>query len=120
MPNGKILNLISIISVKDQAKSESWYKKLLGREADLVPHEGVAEWKIVENAWLQVTTDPERAGYSTVVLGIEDIDQQRKVCEEIGISLGETVVIPELIKMIEIVDPDGNKVAFVQDLTSCP
>jgi len=117
MSNENIINLVSVISVKDQAKAEAWYKKLLGRDADLVPVEGVAEWKIAENAWLQVTTDPERAGTSTVIFGVKDIIKQQKTCEKVGINLGETVEIPEVIKMAEVEDLEGNKVAFVQDIS---
>ena len=117
MSNENIINLVSVISVKDQAKAEAWYKKLLGREADITPFEGVAEWKIAENAWLQVTTDPEKAGTSTVIFGVADITKQRKTCDDIGVNLGDTVEIPDLIKMAEVEDSDANKVVFIQDIS---
>lgn len=117
MSDKNIINLVSVISVKDQAKAEAWYKNLLGRDADIIPFEGVAEWKIAEGAWLQVTTDPERAGTSTVIFGVTNITKQRKTCDEIGVNLGETVEIPELIKMAEVEDSDANKVVFVQDIS---
>ena len=37
---------------------------------------------------------------------------------EANVSLGEVVEYPEIIKMADVVDPDGNKVTFVQDISS--
>jgi hypothetical protein len=33
------------------------------------------------------------------------------------VSLGEVVEYPDIVKTVEAVDPDGNKVTFVQDLS---
>ena len=112
-----ISNLVAVVPVKDHQNAVKWYTKLLGREADLVPVDEVAEWQIADNAWIQVGADPERAGYTTVIIGVHDIAEQRGFCEKAGIPLGELIEIPEVIKMAEAVDPEGNKVAFVQDIS---
>lgn len=117
MSKTNINSVIAVVSVKDQDTSVRWYKKLLGREADLVPDEGVAEWQLAENAWLQVTTEPEHAGGSTVIIGVNDVEVQQRACVEAGVSVGEVVEYPDLVKLIEVVDPDGNKVAFTQDIS---
>ena len=36
----------------------------------------------------------------------------------VSVPHGEIIEYPEIIKMIEIIDPDGNKVAFVQDISN--
>lgn len=117
MANTNITNMVAVVPVKDHRKATGWYTKLLGREADLVPADDVAEWQLADNAWLQVGADRERAGYTTVIIGVHDIDSQRSFCEKAGISIGEVVEYPEIIKMAETVDPDGNKVVFVQDIS---
>ena len=117
MSNTNINNVVAVISVKDQQSAVGWYTRLLGREADVVPMDGVAEWLLADNAWLQVGIDPERAGYTTVIIGVNDIDVQRSFCEKAGVPLGEVVEIPQTIKMAETADPDGNKVVFVQDIS---
>ena len=117
MANTNIANLVAVVPVKDHRKAVGWYTKLLGRDADLVPTDDVAEWQLAENAWLQVGAAPERAGYTTVIIGVSDIDVQRSFCEKVGVALGEVVEIPEVIKMAETVDPEGNKVVFVQNIS---
>jgi hypothetical protein len=80
--------------------------------------EGVAEWQLAENAWLQVGTDPEQAGNTTVTIGVNDIDAQYSALTEANLSHSEIVEYPEIIKMIEVIDPDGNKVVFIQDISN--
>lgn len=121
MSNTNITNVVAVVPVKDQQKAVGWYTKLLGREADIVPADDVAddvaEWRLADNAWLQVGADPTRSGYTTVIIGVNDIDVQRSFCEKAGVPLGEVVEYPEIIKMAETVDLDGNKVVFVQDIS---
>jgi len=118
MSSANINSVIAVVPVKDYDKAIKWYKKLLGRDADIVPVEGVAEWQLAENAWLQVTIDQERAGGTTVIVGVNDVDAQCNSCAEANVPLGEVVEYPGIIKMAEITDPDGNKVAFVQDISN--
>ena len=111
-------SVISVISVKNFEEAFEWYKRLFGRDPDVVPMEGIAEWQLVENAWIQVGTDPDRAGTTTVVVGVNDIEAQRKTCLEANLSVSEIEEYPEIIKMAEITDPEGNKISFVQDISS--
>jgi predicted enzyme related to lactoylglutathione lyase len=116
IPN--INSVISVIPVKDFEKAFEWYRKLFGRDPDIVPMEGIAEWQLVENAWIQVSIDPERAGNTTVVVGVNDVEAQCKIYSEANFLVGEIVEYPELIKMAEIIDPEGNKISFVQDISN--
>ena len=118
MSSSNINSVIAVLPVKDQDTAVEWYKKLLGRDADIVPVEGVAEWQLAENAWIQVTTDPERAGSATAIIGVNDIDSQCTFCAAANVPHGEVIEYPEIIKMIEVIDPDGNKIAFVQDISN--
>ena len=110
-------SVIAVVPVTNQVTAVTWYKKLLGRDADVVPVDGVAEWQLAEKAWLQVTTDRVRAGSTTVIVVVSDIDAQRNACAKANVSLGEIVEYPDIVKTFDAVDPDGNKVTFVQDLS---
>lgn len=112
-----INSLVAVMPVKNFDKASIWYATLLGREADLIPVEEVAEWQLAEGAWLQVSTDPERAGSSTVVIGVDDIEQQCQLCESAGIAMSDVQEFPGVIKMAEVCDPEGNKVSFVEDIS---
>ncbi len=110
-------SVISVISVTDQFTAVTWYEKLLGRSPDVVPADGVAEWQLADKAWLQVTTDPENVGNTTVIINVSDLDAQRTACAEANVSLGEVVEYPGIVKIIDAIDPDGNKITFVQELS---
>jgi len=118
VPIVKLENLIAVVPVMDQVTAVNWYKKLLGREADVVPIDGVAEWQLAEKAWLQVTADPDNVGNTTVIINVSDLDAQRTACAEAGVLLGEVVEYPGIVKMVDAIDPDGNKITFVQELSS--
>ncbi|MBU2952720.1 VOC family protein [Marinobacter sp. F3R08] len=118
MASSNINSVFAVVSVTNQDDSVGWYTKLLGRDPDIVPAVGVAEWQLADSAWLQVTEDSERAGTSTVIVGVNDIETQCRSCAEANVSHGEVIEYPDIIKMIDVLDPDGNKIAFVQDISS--
>jgi len=118
MSDENINSVISVIPVKNFQESLTWYKRLVGRDPDVVPMEGIAEWQIVGNAWIQVSIDPDRAGNTTLVLCVNDLEAQCKICSVSDLPIGEIVEYPEIIKMAEIIDPEGNKISFVQDISN--
>ncbi|MEL7369971.1 MAG: VOC family protein [Myxococcota bacterium] len=110
-------SVVGVLHVNDHGEAVAWYSKWLGRAPDVTPDEGVAEWKMTDNAWIQVSASPvpEIAGKATVVCGVKDIDQQRATCEGAGVPCGELQDYG-FIKLTEITDPSGNKVMFVQEM----
>lgn len=113
-----INSVISVIPVKNFELALEWYKKLFERDPDVVPMEGIAEWRLVGNAWVQVSIDPERAGSTTVVIVVNDVEAQRRALSDTGLLIGEIIEYPEIIKMAEIIDLEGNKISFVQDISN--
>lgn len=61
---------------------------------------------------------PDRAGKSAVRIGVDDVAAQIAELNDLGIATGELVEIADMVKVIDIVDPDGNEVSFVEDLTT--
>lgn len=121
MSSPNINSVIAVLQVEDQEKAVEWYKNLLGRDADIIPMEGVAEWQIADNAWIQVTIDPtdlDRIGKATVIIGVNNIEEQSSICDKSNIEHSEIIEYPEIIKMFEVVDPDGNKISFVEDISN--
>lgn len=110
-------SLIAVVPVTDHVAALTWYQKLLGREPDVVPADGVAEWQLADRAWLQVTVDPDQAGSTTVILTVRDIEAQRAACGEANVTLGDVVEYPGVVRMVDAVDPDANRITFVQDLS---
>lgn len=50
-------------------------------------------------------------------LGVDDLGAQISALEAEGIATGQLVVIADLVKVVDVADPDGNEVSFVEDLT---
>jgi catechol 2,3-dioxygenase-like lactoylglutathione lyase family enzyme len=112
------LNDISaVVATRDYATARSWYSRILGRDPDLEPVAGVAEWQITATAWLQLIEDADRAGKSAVRLGVSDLASQIAELKDAGIATGEPVVIADMVTVVDIADPDGNEVSFVEDIT---
>lgn len=108
-----IQSLISVIPVKDFAAAMAFYQKWLG-QPDEVPMEGMAEWQIAPQAWLQLDSSiPETAGSSAIILGVADIHQSREALLEAGIEAGP-VQDYDFILVSDFHDPDGNRISLVQ------
>jgi catechol 2,3-dioxygenase-like lactoylglutathione lyase family enzyme len=113
---GKFNDIAAVIATKDYAAARGWYVRVLGREPDLEPIEGVGEWQIAATAWLQLAEDHYRAGRTAVRIGVDDLAAQIADLTAEGIDTGEVVVIADMVKVVDVADPDGNEVSFVQDL----
>lgn len=115
MSESNLANVVAVLPVTDHGKAVMWYQKWIGRAPDVEPMEGISEWKLAENAWIQVTVDPESAGRTTAVVGVKDIDVQRSACAAVEVAVGD-VSDYGFIKTAEAVDPAGNKILFVQEV----
>jgi catechol 2,3-dioxygenase-like lactoylglutathione lyase family enzyme len=109
-------DIAAVIATNDYAAARAWYTRVIGREPDLEPIEGVGEWQIAATAWLQIVEDRDRAGKTAVRFGVDDLGTQVSTLEDEGIATGEVVVIADLVKVVDVADPDGNEVSFVEDL----
>ncbi|WP_053206933.1 VOC family protein [Jiangella muralis] len=111
-----LVSVVGVLPVTDHPAAVTWYQKWIGRGPDIEPTDGVAEWQLAENAWIQVSVDPAASGRTTVVVGVADLDVQRSACAAAGVAVGE-VADYGFVKSAEAADPAGNTVVFVQDLT---
>lgn len=114
-PVSNLTSVIAVLPVTDYDASIAWYTKWIGRRPDIEPADGVAEWQVAEQAWLQVSVDPESAGQTTVVFGVADLEAQCLHCAAAGVPWGE-IDDYGFIKTAEAQDPAGNTITFVQEV----
>ncbi len=50
--------------------------------------------------------------------GVDDLAAQIAELNAEGIATGELLVITDMVKVVDVADPDGNEVSFVEDITS--
>jgi hypothetical protein len=110
-----VKSIVSVFQVSDIEKSLLWYKKWLG-EPDVIPMEGVAEYELSKDTWLQLSYEGnENIEKSAIIIGIEDIKSCKETFENNGIKTGE-IQDYEIVLVFDIHDPDGNRISFVQEV----
>ena len=109
-------DIAAVVATADFAVAREWYARVLGRDPDLEPVSGVAEWQVAATAWLQLIEDAERAGRSAVRIGVDDLGVHLAWLAEAGIEAGDPVNIADMVLVVDVADPDGNEVSFVAEL----
>jgi hypothetical protein len=106
-----IKNVLAQATVTDLVTAEKWYSALFGRRPDTRPMDGLIEWHLGDTCGVQVWSEPDRAGHSTVVLGESDLDGLSIRLTEAGIDHSG----PEQVtasRILRLQDPDGNRVVI--------
>ncbi len=101
------------LPVAEYATAYAWYVRLLGREADMFPHESECVWRLTPTSSISVTQDPQRAGSALVTLAVDDLDVHERRLREAGFAFTETGEAGP--RRLAVSDLDGNRVVFFQD-----
>ena len=102
------------LPVADYASAYDWYVGLLGRPADMFPHDREAVWRSTASAAVYVVQDPNRAGSGLLTLAVDDLDTEERRLREAGLSIAE-LVNEGAPRRLVVTDPDGNTLTFFQD-----
>jgi catechol 2,3-dioxygenase-like lactoylglutathione lyase family enzyme len=102
------------LAVADHAVAYDWYVRLLGREADMFPHERESVWRLTATSSIYVVEDSELAGNGLVTLGLDDLDAQERRMREGGFTFTEEASGGAPRRLV-VRDPDGNMLTFFQD-----
>lgn len=97
---------------------QDFYRLALGRDEDLTPTPGMLEWILHTSPQvsLRVVEDASAAGGARVGIGVDDLEAERARLASSLADVPEVDVIPGVIALLEIQDPDGNRLVFWQDL----
>lgn len=103
------------IAVADLDSALSWYERLLGRPADDIPMDGLAEWHFAEAGSIQVIQDADRAGSALLTLAVDDLKTHVAVLEERGLTPGAVDdTTSDKVLFGEITDPEGSTITLVE------
>lgn len=102
------------LPVADYEAAYEWYLRLLGRAADMFPHDTEAVWRLTPNGAMYVVLDPERAGGGLLTLALDDLDAQEKRLRNAGLAFAE-LTAGDAPRRLVVTDPDGNAITFFQD-----
>ena len=106
-----IQRVLAQSTVSDLETAERWYSTLFMRRPDARPMPGLLEWHLGDTFGVQVWSEPDRAGHSSMVLDESDLDALAARLTEAGLDHpGTQQASSSRIVLLE--DPDGNRVVF--------
>ena len=100
--------------VTDRDRATAWYERLLGRPPTFLPNDAEAVWQIASTASVYLLADPARAGHGVVALVVDDLATTLGEIAGRGITTWEIEEIPGAGRKANFVDPDGNRVSFLE------
>lgn len=120
-PKNYVGDLTCALPCKDLSTSIQWYENVLGFK--LI-------FRIDDMGWCELTTpvdnvtlglsqveQPDVSGGATLTWGVNDIDVTRREMEKQDVPFdGETITIPDTVRLATFFDPDGNKHMLAQSL----
>jgi len=101
------------LAVADYAAAYEWYVRLLGRGADMFPHEKESVWRLTPTSSIYVVEDRERAGSALVTLALDDLDAHERRLRDGGFSFSEETDGSAPRRLV-VRDTDGNSLSFFQ------
>jgi len=109
--------LFAGVATSDFSAALVWYETLMGRPHDLVAHDTEVMWRVNDGGWLYLVVDAERAGHALVALTVPDLEQALADLAGRGVDPPDVEVIGAARKAT-IIDPEGNRIAFIEVPTS--
>lgn len=106
-----VTGVLAQATVGDLGEAEDWYQRLFGRPADSRPMDGLIEWHLGDGFGVQVWSESDRAGRSTVILQVDDLDGFAGRVKDLGLTDG----VPQeatTSRVLPMEDPDGNRVVI--------
>lgn len=106
------------VRVTDIAKGQKWYRILLNKAPDFIPHDGFAEWELIPGCWLQVAEGTPTNGNGPLRMGVTDIEQERdRIVKELQVEKFDVHSREEVpVKWGTFTDPWGNRLGFFEYL----
>jgi catechol 2,3-dioxygenase-like lactoylglutathione lyase family enzyme len=105
------------LPVADYEAAYEWYLRLLGRDADVFPHDTEAVWRLTPNGAIYVVQDSERAGSGLLTVALDDLTGHERHLRETGVAFVE-VTAGDAPRRLRVTDPDGNTLTFFADSAS--
>jgi hypothetical protein len=106
------LALFAGIPVSDYEAALPWYERLLGSEPTFLAHATEAVWDLAEDRSLFIVQDPERAGYATHTIIVDDLDALVSEIGGRGLEPADRETYSNGVRKAIYRDADGNEVGF--------
>ena len=109
-----VTHVCAVVLVRDFDASVAWYEALFGYPPTNIPMPGVlAEWRVTDNGWIQMTVAREHAGTALVNFAVDSLEWHLAELEARGLNVGEIQVANKNVQLASIRDRDGNTITFI-------
>jgi glyoxylase I family protein len=106
-------HVLAVVPVADIERSRDWYESLFGRSADNNPMPTLVEWQVLPGAWVQVFSDPQRAGSGQLNFAVDDLESHLVQVRERGLDPEDIVEANKGVRLSTVTDPDGNTIRYI-------
>jgi catechol 2,3-dioxygenase-like lactoylglutathione lyase family enzyme len=106
--------------VRDFDAGRAFYKDKLGFEETYVDEEG--RWAKLERAGMEIAvaegepTDEHEGGVATV--DVDDVKAESERLRNDGVEVGTVLELHGEMRLLDVFDPDGNRVQLAQDIAA--
>ena len=103
--------------VRDFDRGRDFYKRLLGFDETYVDWDD--KWSKLEHGAMKIALaegEPSEAGVAMV--DVDDVKGKADRLREEGIDVGTVVELAGQMRLVDVFDPDGNRVQLAQHITA--
>jgi catechol 2,3-dioxygenase-like lactoylglutathione lyase family enzyme len=103
--------------VRDFDRGRDFYKRLLGFDETYV--DWADKWSKLEHGAMKIALsegEPSEAGVAMV--DVDDVKGKADRLREEGIDVGTVVELAGQMRLVDVFDPDGNRVQLAQHITA--
>ena len=103
-------------SVRDLDRSRQFYRDKLGfTETEFDPEDG---WSRLERGGMEIaltTGEPQQSGVAHIE--VDDVKAEAERLRQDGVEVGVVVELHGEMRLLEVADPDGNRIELGQDVS---
>jgi len=105
--------------VRDIDDARAFYTARLGFAETYFDADG--RWAKLERGSMQIALaegDPEEGGVATV--DVDDVKGEAERLRAAGLDVGTVLELHNELRILDVFDPDGNRIQFVEDIAGSP
>ncbi|MBA2361469.1 MAG: VOC family protein [Actinobacteria bacterium] len=103
--------------VRDLEAARGWYAGKLGFDETYYDADG--RWAKLERGGMQIALaegEPEEGGVATV--DVDDVKAEADRLRADEVEVGTVLELHEEVRLLDVYDPDGNRLQLVQDISA--
>ena len=102
--------------VRDLEEARAFYRERLGFEEAYVDEEDRWARLVRGNVELAIAEGEREEAEAVLTLDVTDIKQEAEQLRSAGVEVGTVLEIPGTIRLLDVFDPDGNRVQLSEEI----